>query len=352
MDSLFERDVDFRRDRPLGCPSCGHKWNADFDWLCGYLDGEVGCPSCGVWNEGEERPLVDFDSTDPVLDDSFLLGAAWYHSSTFPDWPATGFDPQEGWSEKAKVRFQRKLPPAQFENWVKKQERKALHVGTFEAAVENMFRRMANENDAGRQFYLYRVGLCEEPVIAPGCNRERSGLTGDVQISDYYSAETQVVRYVNEYEDIGGISLALHRAAIATVQQVPIPLAEETAGLDENWIQQVITRIDNAPPIPEPEFDPTTKLGKFRARNEEHKRRFGKVPTPQSVEASNIAHEISQDLPPRIRDWFKPGFNPETYNENRTQYPKTLLGLVRLITHPEETLAALDKAAIRKIPET
>jgi hypothetical protein len=36
-------------------------------------------------------------------------------------------------------------------------ESQALHLGTYEATVESMLRRMCDQDDGGPQFYLYRV---------------------------------------------------------------------------------------------------------------------------------------------------------------------------------------------------
>ncbi|SDR20768.1 hypothetical protein SAMN04489765_3838 [Tsukamurella pulmonis] len=44
--------------------------------------------------------------------------------------------------------------PRVVKEWSARQQAKALHVGTYEAAVENMLRRMRNQNDLASQFYL------------------------------------------------------------------------------------------------------------------------------------------------------------------------------------------------------
>ncbi len=58
---------------------------------------------------------------------------------------------------------------------------KALHVGTYEAAIENMLRRMNDELDSHAQFYLYRVELDLDPrKINPAFRDENHEIASDI----------------------------------------------------------------------------------------------------------------------------------------------------------------------------
>lgn len=64
--------------------------------------------------------------------------------------------------------------------WAERQRAKALHVGTYEAAVHNMLRRIHDQADHGAQFYLYRVHLKPSVVVWPGWLIDPSNFVGDV----------------------------------------------------------------------------------------------------------------------------------------------------------------------------
>jgi hypothetical protein len=51
-------------------------------------------------------------------------------------------------------------------------ETQALHLGTYEAAIESMLRRMRNQADGGSQFYLYRVQLRDALTVEEGWRDE------------------------------------------------------------------------------------------------------------------------------------------------------------------------------------
>lgn len=66
---------------------------------------------------------------------------ARYHSSTAADWPTPERPPLE-------LGPFNHIPPAAAEHMREQHADQALHIGTYEAAVESMFRRMRNQDDA------------------------------------------------------------------------------------------------------------------------------------------------------------------------------------------------------------
>src|SRR5699024_11868511 len=67
--------------------------------------------------------------------------------------------------------------------WAARQRAKALHVGTYEAAVHNMLRRMRDQADRGNQFYLYRVHLKPSVTEREGWMVDTSKWLGDVVLA-------------------------------------------------------------------------------------------------------------------------------------------------------------------------
>ncbi|MEU2142075.1 hypothetical protein [Nocardia rhamnosiphila] len=103
-----------------------------------------------------------------------MRGLYWYHSSTHAVWPDRDFDPAAQLTDETKRRMESQTGPGAVERWAARQKSKALHVGTYEAAIESMLRRMDNQSDAASQFYLHRVQLRSDCAIEPGIHIESS----------------------------------------------------------------------------------------------------------------------------------------------------------------------------------
>lgn len=152
------------------------------------------CPQCSVFvHPGHWEP----DTTDPTLttpDVTWVGEVAWFHSSTHKQWPPQAV-PKD----------------------------RAIHLGTYEAAIDNMHYRMSAMSEAGRQFYLHRVVL---PTISidPEMHRdEGQAFTGIVDLTAVTSTAYDGYRYVNLEEHTGSISLAVNPRAINSVQTIAIP---------------------------------------------------------------------------------------------------------------------------------
>jgi len=99
---------------------------------------------------------------DPALDDDRAKRSSWYHTSTQSDWPTKDFDPAAGLTAETRLRMGGDL---RVSAWVDRRRAKTLHVGTYEAAIHNMLRRISDQADHGSQFYLYRVHLKPTTVV-------------------------------------------------------------------------------------------------------------------------------------------------------------------------------------------
>ncbi len=98
-------------------------------------------------------------------------------------------------------------------------EHQALHLGTYEAAIESMLRKMRDEDAGGVQFWLYRVALRDRTMIKPGyCNETFEDIS---QITQEGLGDWGAIRYLNTWESPGSISLAVRPQSLAAVQGIP-----------------------------------------------------------------------------------------------------------------------------------
>lgn len=255
--------------------------------------GGACCPACGMAATHRDcaRPTVDPD--DPALDADAVAQLLWYHTSTQPDWPSRSFDPTADWTGEARSRFARMCGPGAEARWVAAQRAKALHVGTYEAAIENMLRRMANQADQAAQFHLYRVRLKSLVTVRSGWQSDVGGFVGDVPLAEVCPGGVHVTRYLNDHEDAGSLSLALGREAIQDVQQVAIPLA------------------------------------------------------PVSMDEMLESVSLAEALPATLRYLFTYGTGSNAYKASDSS--EHARGLVRLVLQPHEVLEALDASARRDV---
>jgi hypothetical protein len=324
----MERDIDFDRDRLMRCGHCGHEFVADLEWIGRWEQGHEQCPGCGVDCQEEDAPGVFADPTDPVLDDAYARRVFWYHTSTHPDWPAKDFDPAANLTAETRSMMGGE---ARVAAWAARQRAKALHVGTYEAAVHNMLRRMDDQGDRDNQFYLYRVQLRPTLTIRPGSIVDSSDGFGDVSLARVCPSGEDAARYANEHEDPGAISLALHRGAIAEVQRIAIPLSNVVNGERERHVVETLISASDVPVPAE---------GKLA--------RFLPPVSPRVRTARQVVKELAQSLPVNLRNQFTSaaafaeGIDP-------AQWAHRTIALTELITQPDTVLTALDEAEHRAV---
>ncbi|MBP2451910.1 MULTISPECIES: hypothetical protein [Mycobacteriaceae] len=194
----IEQPIDFSYDACwFECAQCGDRVVMTFE------DRDRGqsrtCSSGHDVSARTEYPALT-DLADAATDPDVIERLAWYHSSTRADWPPTDESPSAS----------------------------ATHLGTFESAIENMFRRMQNQSDADSQFYLHRVRIsCPLAEMSP-LGEEPTDFMGNVWLSALYEAGYRVVRYVNVHEHPGSISLAVVPSVITHVQTLAVPLNLDT----------------------------------------------------------------------------------------------------------------------------
>ncbi|MEV7099301.1 hypothetical protein AB0M80_41395 [Amycolatopsis sp. NPDC051045] len=268
------------------------------------------------------------DPCDPALDDAQVARLAWYHTSTQPDWPTSDFDPAAVLAPETRMTMGGDRRVAE---WAARQRAKALHVGTYEAAVQNMLRRMDDQADHGSQFYLYRVHLKPSVVVREDWLIDPSNFVGDVVLAEVCPAGVDVARYLNYHEDPGGLSLALGRDAIAGVQQVAVPLPDVW---DAEWVRDAVTAFANTSDTVAPAFRGLS--------------RFMRPSSPRAVLGRELGAALAGKLPVKLRDQFA---SAAVFDEgdDPVRWARRTSGLFELIGDPVRVLSALDRQERRQV---
>ena len=170
----------------------------------------------------QERPTLR-NSQDPALLDDLVGQVYWYHSSRYELWPDVDSYTADV-TESASGASKFGLNPDRI---IDRKCGLALHLGTYEAAIENMFRRLHDQDVGDRstiRYWLHRVRLTLQPGdLDPGVGEEFTTMFGDVELCDLYSRGGRASRYINLHEAIGSISLAVDPAVIQTVATIALP---------------------------------------------------------------------------------------------------------------------------------
>lgn len=323
-----DRAIDFDRTRWLKCPGCLHSWEVGWDFIEEWDDCQTGCPSCGILADHDlvTRPPYIQASDEAMADDALVRKSSWFHTSFHSDWPRANYNPLDDYSP-AQARRIREDEGGLYARWVPKQENKALHVGTYEAAVANLYRRLFNQTGYhDLNFHIYRLHLSDAAVIRPGIFPELSNFVGDVDLDEVCPLPNQVTRYVNIHEDEGSISLAVRRNAILRVQSVKL-LDLPVDPTEVETIRQQIEKADALPPRPPRK----NMLGRFMD------------PQPNRItEGHRIAIRLRTAIPWRIREHFDGGVMGQLDETIEPEiWAHWLLGVRELAINPSSVLDTL-----------
>lgn len=311
------------------CAKCSHQWVTDLDWIDRWDQALESCPGCGVNCEAETAPRVTVDRDDLSLTDEKVAQLVWYHTSTHPDWPTHDFDPA---GELTQETRQRMGGDSHVARWAERQRAKALHVGTYEAAIHNMLRRIDDQGDHSTQFYLYRVQLVPTISVREGWLIDPSNFVGDVVLNEVCPPGVDVARYLNYHEDPGAISLALGRTAIGSTQRVAIPLASKE---EPPWMVEAIRELDSAS-VTTSASSGSRPLGRRR------------VPSPRTSRARELTTSLAERLPVNLRWQFESAaaFSDDTAPHDWAFYVRDVMDL---ILQPARILEALDNEPVRQL---
>ena len=115
-------------------------------------------------------------------------------------------------------------------------ENQALHLGTYEAAIESMLRKMRDE-DAG--------GASSGSTGSPSATARGSSPAtatrprGNPQITQEELGDWGAIRYLNTWESPGSISLAVRPQSLAAVQGIALPVQALSAGAAPSLVREV-----------------------------------------------------------------------------------------------------------------
>ena len=335
---LVDRSPDFYRRRLTRCASCGQEQAFDAEWFERWPRGEESCPSCGADCTAEAATRVAADPADPALDDGLLASLSWWHTSTHADWPPANFDPAARIDE---LTVQRMGGLEAVERWAARQKQKALRVGTYEAAVQNMLRRIGDQGDEGQTFYLYRVRLRPNLNVGPGLSEELVDFLGDVALARACPSGIDATRYLNSHEDPGGISLALGRGAIHSVQPVQIPLQSSARGV---WRTSALKRLAGASADPIAVVEPGNELTRLRPKNS----RGPTMTSKRKQEQTHIRDEMTAHLPAGIKDQVRVAVGLDDGIDSAT-WCDYLAAVLQLIDNPEVVVRKAQMAVSRLV---
>jgi len=266
MPPLADRPAGFAYSYRIRC-ECGRASDLSADDYAAEVDeAHMPCSHCGKRIHFGRAVIALRDMADPALDNEQLNRFAWYHASTSPDWPSPTYVQAK---RLTLTRGGSRIP----EDQVARLSNLAVHVGTYEAAIETVLRRMRNQGDADSRFFLYRVALDLDPRrVECGYRDENLQPAAMLSSAELRDQDLQAVRYLNVFESPGSLSLALIPDAIAAVQMVDLDAHEVVHGHDAQLSTQLdrfqieLDELKSRPPIRSDR--PMTKLEQLRAQVE------------------------------------------------------------------------------------
>ena len=134
--------VGFGYDYWFTCVDCGGRVRIDAELYelqcCGRAEPSV-CASCSTEVDVTQQSPTLRDPADPAAQPDGVDGFFWYHSGRYENWPD-----QEAYA--AEIAAQAAQTAERFdcfdaESWSTRKLTLALHLGTYEAAIENILRR-------------------------------------------------------------------------------------------------------------------------------------------------------------------------------------------------------------------
>jgi len=354
VHNLTERPVTFDYEYNMSCPDCAAITTVtSTDYYNEPNGAHVPCAHCGGDIHFGPAVMALRDATDPVLTDHYAYSAAWYHTSTEPDWPTEARPlPQ------SEVEFlARAMPPEEVRRVCRNHENQALHLGTYEAAIETMLRRMRNQDDGGAQFYLFRAALRHVLTIEQGYRDENYDEAAHITQAELGPAHA--IRYLNVREARGSVSLAVRKEAIASVQAISLPghviIVAETSPLHREIarIRAEVAQIEATRPA---ELDGDDRLQQSVAR---------KLGQPFTRSAIPEQHALLMRISKLIEDEYLPGISlsvradfvsaleawrsSEEVPPDDAAYVSRFASLARMLTHPRETIHELAGQTVRKL---
>ena len=296
---LIERSVSFRYGYNMTCGHCGGVTQLTADtYYRESLHARIKCANCPSDIHYGPNVMTLRHADDLALNDDAALKVSWYHTSTVLGWPARSRRLTLEQEDLLRHHFNNDVPGGVGEHY----ERQALHLGTYEAAIESMLRKMHDEGLGGGQFWLYRVALRGEGMrIKPGyCNETKENIS---QITQEELGDWDAIRYLNTWESPGSISLAVRPRSLATVQGIPLPVQGLSAGAAPVLIHEVARIRDRISQIEATRRDRPDQLERLR------RRRAARQGVSLPRELTPEQQDLDQSIGKLIEDEYLPGIS-------------------------------------------
>lgn len=213
------------------CTGCGRRVNiaADvYELQCTSRAGRSAC-ECGTEVDVTSESPTLRNIEDIALQTDSVDRLVWYHSSRFGNWPDL-----EAYT--AEVTARATATAARFrmfnaDRWIEDKLSLAVHLGTYEATIENILRRISDEDRIDlfeARYWLHRVeiGLDHPDDLHPEVVPEFATLMGDVELAQLHALGARAARYINLHEAVGSVSLAIDPAIVHVVSTIESPVAE------------------------------------------------------------------------------------------------------------------------------
>lgn len=223
--------TEFGYDYWFACVGCDSRVRIEaglYELQCTSQADFTVCASCGTTVDITQQSPTLRDLDDPAAQSNSIDRFFWYHSSQYQNWPdreAYTADITAG-AEQAAERGAMFFDP---DRYIADKLALAVHLGTYEATIENILRRLENQDHTTifeTPYWLHRVEIALNPDdLHPGVNDEFATLCGDVELGQLTTLGVRAVRYSNRHEAIGSVSLAIDPALVRAVTTIELPAA-------------------------------------------------------------------------------------------------------------------------------
>lgn len=327
------------------------------------------CGRCGAEVDVTQVRPVLRNLNDIALQYDCVARLYWYHSSPYERWPDTE---AYGAAFKAQIAKGPTRGPFTLQQLLEQHTTRAVHIGTYEAAIENMLRRLHDQDrhdGSSIRYWLHRVQIHLNPGdLAPDVGEELADWMGNVPLSMLHErGGARAVRYVNTNEADGSISVAIDPAVIATVATIEIPfesVAIETATAAAATAKAVTALAQIAPLRPDTAGIDELSL-RFRSAL---KRKFPNPADPERQRIEAIAEQLDTYHTQRQQIWalltrileseYLPEVNDQVHRrfhdalahtDDPVQYHRSIRLLGALLARPRDVIAELAHAPVRTI---
>lgn len=236
---MIERPVSFDRFFRMRCEECSSSSHLTPENYVGTTEAMMTCTNCGANFNFGPRVIQVATMEDPAMNTLLLPQLIWYHTTTDPKWPQTSKPVDE--VEIHHLRERVRMPDEEAKKYRRHHDNQALHLGTYEAAIDSMLRRMNEQGDQDSSFYLYRVRLRSDSILEEKLRDENKDIAAKITTFDLAKLKADGIRYLNAHEAIGSISLAVLRGAIESTQSTPVPIRALIDDPDDETLTQLRT---------------------------------------------------------------------------------------------------------------